>query len=90
MCGKPATEVFGTTVHTGSIPPLCNAAISCSRLIGHNTFDVLAGKIEAVHRQFELYGKLTATITDNRLNFVKAFKMFSADPTLSSTSEEEL
>ena len=54
------------------------------------THDVLAGKIESIHRQFELCGKVTATITDNGLNFVKAFKTFSVDPTPSSTSEEEI
>ena len=32
------------------------AAIACTRLIGH-TYDVLAGKIDSIHRQFELCGK---------------------------------
>ena len=83
---------FGMTLHW--IDPTTlqryKAAISCSRLIGCNTFDVLAGKIEAIHHQFELCGKVTTTITDNGSNFVKAFKTFSVDPTPSSTSEEEL
>ena len=68
----------------------CKAAISCTRLIGHNAYDVLAGKIDSIHYQFELRGKVTFTITDNGSNFVKAFKTFSVYPTPSSTSEEEI
>ena len=41
----------------------CKAALSCSRFTGHNTYDVLAERIESVHRQFGLNGKVTATIT---------------------------
>ena len=47
--------------------------------------------IESIHCRFDLRGKVTATITDNGSNFVKAFKMFSVDPSHpmpSSTSEE--
>ena len=68
----------------------CKAANSCTRFIGHNAYDVLAGKIDSIHYQFELCGKVTFTITDNRSNFVKAFKTFSVYPTPSSTSEEEI
>ena len=83
---------FGMTLHWIDPTTLqhCKAAISCTRLFGRNTYDVLAGKIESIHRQFELCGKVTATITDNGSNFVKAFKTFSVDPTPSSTSEEEI
>ena len=81
---------FGMTIHW--IDPTTlqrrKAAIACTRLIGHNTYDVLAGKIDSIHRQFEICGKVTATITDNGSNFVKAFKTFAVDPTPSSTSEE--
>jgi len=35
--------------------------------------DVLAAKIEQVHRAYGLNGKVTATVTDNGSNFVKAF-----------------
>ena len=68
----------------------CIAVISCKKLIGHNTYDVLAGKIDSIHRQVELCGKVTSTIADNGSNFVKAFKTFSVDPTPSSTPEEEI
>ena len=83
---------FGMTLHWIDPTTLqrCKAAISCTRLFGRNTYDVLAGKIESIHHQFELCGKVTATITDNGSNFVKAFKTFSVDPTPSSTSEEKI
>ena len=48
------------------------AAITCMHIIGHHTY-VLAAKIEEVHRIFELHGKISATVTDNGSNFVKAF-----------------
>ena len=74
---------FGMTAHWINPTTLqrCKAAISCTGLIGHNTYDVLAGKIDSIHRQFELCGKVTSTITDNGSNFVKAFRTFSVDPT---------
>ena len=80
---------FGMTAHWIDPNTLqrCKAALSCSRLTGRNTYDVLAERIESVHRQFGLNGKVTATITDNGSNFVKAFKTFSPDTT--SMSEED-
>ena len=82
--------LFGMMMHWINRTTLqrCKAAISCSRLIGHNTYDVLAGRIESIHRHFEICPKITATITDNGSNFVKAFKVFAVDPTPSSASEE--
>ena len=81
---------FGMTVHwiDPSTLKRCKAAISCSQLTGHNTYDILVEKIESVHCQFGLNGKVTATITDNGSNFVKAFKTFSPDTT--SVSEEDI
>jgi len=64
------------------------AAILCSRLIGCNTYNVLASRIESIHRHFEICPKVTATVTDNGSNFVKAFKVFAVDPTPSSASKE--
>jgi len=52
------------------------AVISCSRLVGHYTYDVLASKIESIYRSYGLNGNLTATITDNGSIFAKAFKTF--------------
>ena len=81
---------FRMTIHWINPTTLqrCKAAISCSRLIGRNTYNVLAGRIESIHRHFEICPKVTATITDNGSNFVKAFKVFAVDPTPSSASEE--
>jgi len=78
------------TVHYIDVATLqrCKAAISCTRLIGRNTYDALASKVESFHRQFELCGQTTTTITDNGSNFVEAFKTFSVDSTTLSTSKE--
>ena len=42
----------------------------------HN-YDVLAAKIEEIHRNFGLHGKISATVTDNGSNFIKAFNTFT-------------
>ena len=55
----------------------CKAAICCTRLVGRHTYDALASKIESIHRSYSLNGKVTATVTDNGSNIVKAFKTFS-------------
>ena len=68
------------------------AAIACTRVIRRHTYDVLAAKIEQVHEKYGLVGKISATITDNGSNFVKAFASFgmpdsgSAEPSISSLS----
>lgn len=53
------------------------AAIACMRIIGRHTYDVLAAKSEEVHRKFGLHGKISAMVTDNGSNFVKAFTTFA-------------
>ena len=68
------------------------ATIACTRISGHHTYDVLAAKIKNVHENFGLSGKVSATVSDNRSNFVKAFATFAL-PGVSSTSsigEDEL
>ena len=40
-------------------------AIACICVIGRHTYDVLAAKIEEVHRNFGLNGKISTTVTDN-------------------------
>ena len=64
-----------------------NAAICCTRLVSHHTYDVLASKIESIQHSYSLNGKITATVTDNGCNIVKAFKTFSVTD-LTSTSAE--
>ena len=80
---------FGITVHwiDPSTLERCKAAISCTRLVGRHTYDVLASKIESIHRSYSLNGKVTATVTDNGSNFVKAFKTFSVTDSTSTSAE---
>ena len=59
------------------------AAIACIRVIGRHTYDVLAAKIEEVHRNFGLNGKISATVTDNGSNIVKAFATFAIQEPMS-------
>ena len=41
-----------------------------------STYDVLAAKIKNVHKNFGPSGKVSATVTDNGSNFVRAFATF--------------
>ena len=83
---------LGMTVHWIDESSLMRqkAAIACTRVIGRHTYDVLAAKIEQIHEQYGLVGKISATITDNGSNFVKAFATFgmsdsgSAEPSITS------
>ena len=82
---------LGMTAHWIDLVTLrrCKAALACTRITGCHTYDVLGARIEQIHNEYSLAGKITATITDNGSNFVKAFAMFhhSPDP-LSATTEE--
>ena len=77
---------LGMTVHwiEPSTLQRHKAAIACTRITGHHTHDALAAKIENVHENFGLSGIVSATVTDNRSNFVKAFATFAL-PDVSST-----
>ena len=55
----------------------CKAALACTRVTGRHTYDVLGARIEQIHNFYGLAGKITATITDNGSNFVKAFSLSS-------------
>ena len=63
----------------------CKAALACTRLTGRHTYDVLGAKIAQIHGSHGLAGKITATITDNGSNYVKAFTVFH-NPSLDSSS----
>ena len=82
---------FGITVHW--INPFSltyyKAAICFTRIVGRHTYDVLAAKIEHVHRVYGLSGKVTATVTDNGSNVVKAFSAFLS-PVANSSSASSL
>lgn len=61
------------------------AAIACKRIKGRHTYDVIASEIEFIHSSFGLSHKVTATVTDNGSNFIKAFKVYA--PPASDTDE---
>lgn len=48
--------------------------LSCRRIHGRHTYDVLAEAIEAILDEFEIKSKTTMMITDNGSNFLKAFR----------------
>ena len=64
------------------------AAIACTRITGHHTYDVLAAKIENVH-ETELSDKPSATVTNNGSNFVWAFATFALPDVSSASSISE-
>ena len=92
-----STTVDMWTAHNGSflgmtahwIDPVtlrrCKAAFACTRVTGRHTYDVLGARIEQIHESYGLAGKITATITDNGSNFIKAFTVFH-HPSLDSSS----
>ena len=67
---------FGMTVHwiDPSILQCWKAAICCTGLVGCHTYNVLASKIESIHRSYSLNGKITATVTDNGSNFLRLLR----------------
>uniref|UniRef100_A0A672FIA0 HAT C-terminal dimerisation domain-containing protein n=1 Tax=Salarias fasciatus TaxID=181472 RepID=A0A672FIA0_SALFA len=66
------------------------AAIACKRIKGRHTYDVVASEIEQGHSSYGLAHKVTATVTDNGSNFVKAFKMSECQATAFDGEEEEM
>ena len=61
---------MGMTVHWIE-PSTCKrrkAAITCCRVTGRHTYDVVASKIECAHVSYNIAGKVTATVTDNGSN----------------------
>lgn len=64
------------------------AAIACKRIKGRHTYDVIGFEMEQIHSAFGLSHRITATVTDNGSNFVKAFKMY-APPEPEEEEDEE-
>ena len=87
---------LGITVHwiDPSTLKRRKAAIACARITGRHIYDILAAKIESFHQSFGLSGKVSATVTDNGSNFIKAFASFvvpdvSSVPELSDSVEDD-
>ena len=55
------------------------AGLACKRVMGRHTYDVIAAEIEQIHTSYGLSGKVTATVTDNGSNFVKAFQVYQEE-----------
>ncbi|KAK1884417.1 Transposable element Hobo transposase [Dissostichus eleginoides] len=75
---SPNNKSFlGVTVHWIDADTLKRkkAAIACRRFRGRHTYDVIATELEDIFSQYGLTNdKVTACVTDNGSNFVKAFK----------------
>ncbi|XDV33562.1 hypothetical protein PO909_003940 [Leuciscus waleckii] len=81
---------LGITVHWTNPRNLNRekAAIACKRIKGRHTYDVIGFEMEQIHSAFGLSHRITATVTDNGSNFVKAFKMY-APPEPDEEEDEE-
>ncbi|CAI5694081.1 unnamed protein product [Oreochromis niloticus] len=66
-----------------------HAALACKRVRGRHTYDVIGNEIEQVHSAYGLHSKVTATVTDNGSNFIKAFRMFQKSDSDEESEEDE-
>lgn len=54
-----------------------SACLAIRRVIGQCNYEVLAKLVEAIHEEFDITAKITATVTDSGSNVVKAFRLFA-------------
>uniref|UniRef100_A0A3Q4MDV2 HAT C-terminal dimerisation domain-containing protein n=1 Tax=Neolamprologus brichardi TaxID=32507 RepID=A0A3Q4MDV2_NEOBR len=66
-----------------------HAALACKRVRGRHTYDVIGNEIEQVHSAYGLNSKVTAIVTDNGSNFIKAFRMFQKSDSDEESEEDE-
>uniref|UniRef100_A0A672KH92 HAT C-terminal dimerisation domain-containing protein n=1 Tax=Sinocyclocheilus grahami TaxID=75366 RepID=A0A672KH92_SINGR len=81
---------LGVTVHWIDSETLQRkkAAIACRRFRGRHTYDAIASELEDIFSQYGLTAeKVTACVTDNGSNFIKAFKEYQ--PVESEEDEEK-
>ena len=51
-----------------------SAALALRRVIGSQSYDVIANLLSSVFEEFEIEGKISSVVTDNGSNFCKAFR----------------
>ena len=83
---------MGVTIHWIDAGTLKRqqAALACKRFRGRHTYNAVATELEDIFSRYGLNNKVTACVTDNGSNFVKAFKEFQqAQPESDDEQEEE-
>jgi hypothetical protein len=66
------------------------AALACRRFKGHHTHDAIAVELDNIHSTYGITHKITATVTNNGSNFVKAFKRYQPLESDSEDDEDEV
>ncbi|CAK9301990.1 unnamed protein product [Gordionus sp. m RMFG-2023] len=63
-----------------------SVALALKRIIGCQTYDILANIIAEIHRSYKIQNKVCKMITDNGSNFLKVFRIFGEDNNNNNTS----
>jgi len=75
---KGKRSYLGVTCHWIDKKSLSRESVSltCIRLKGRHTYDVLASALYKIHAKYKIQNKIVASTTDSCSNFVKAFKSY--------------